>query len=332
MAVIALTVKAGELAAKIAEEFPEAMVYLWGRDFQKLKDVVPDLWSKCRALVFIMAAGIAVRQIAPLIESKDRDPAVIVVDESGRHVIPILSGHLGGANALAKILAAKLQAEAVITTATDLCGFTAPDEYARRLGWKLHPLSKLSEVNSRLLSTGKLKVYSELPLPQGHPLRTDPCYTFTSVAEEADIRIGFTTDDDRYLYFLPPVCSVGLGCRKGVSAGEVLEAIHAAFAVLGYSLKTIKGLYSISLKVAERGLQEAAQALGVDFRTFTPEQIQRTIEENDLSRSHTVRQRIGVDGVCEPAALLGCREGELVLPKTKRGKVTLAVCRERFIS
>lgn len=136
--------------------------------FSELKEVLPELWEGSSLLIFIMATGIVVRHIAPYLQGKDRDPAVLVLDEKGEFVISLLSGHLGGANAWAKSVAQWIHAQPVITTATDVQGLTAPDEYARRFGWSVEPLSGLKEVNSLLLEQGYLKVWTDC-LPEEHP-------------------------------------------------------------------------------------------------------------------------------------------------------------------
>lgn len=334
--------------------------------FDELKAIVPTLWTDCSLLIFIMASGIVVRHIASLLERKDRDPAVLVLDEKGTFVIPLISGHLGGANAWAREIAQKINAQAVITTATDVNGLIAPDEYARRLGWCIEPLKRLHAVNRFLLDNGYLNIWSDYELPAEHPLRRDPHYRFVDETEKerAHIwlslpknsianglqRFSFTSghrtvtpdlvdefsevqkETESPLFLIPRVFSIGVGCRKGISTERVLDAIQKALNQIGITRKSVQGIYSIDLKANEQGIQEAAQYLGIPFRTFPAEKVQTMVEERGLSRSRYVREKIGVDGVCEATSLLGTKQGELVLPKQKMNGVTIAISQEKSMS
>ena len=305
--------------------------------FHRLRDIVPSLWEECSVLIFVMATGIVVRQIASLIESKDRDPAILVLDEEGKFIIPLLSGHLGGANAWADHLARQHGVTAVITTATDGRGVVAPDEYARRYGWKVEPLEHLPAVNRLLLEQGFLNVWSNYPLNYASAWVNDGHYQFLLEHEKGkanvflDASLGPLTKKD-CIYLIPPILSVGVGCRRGISTEAVLEGITSAVERIGASLKAVAGIYSIDLKSDELGLIEAAKFLRVPFQTFPAERLQFVNEQEQLSRSKFVLEKIGVDGVCEAASLLGTREGHLVLPKIKGRGVTVAISRENSLS
>ncbi|SDG94065.1 cobalt-precorrin 5A hydrolase [Desulfosporosinus hippei DSM 8344] len=306
--------------------------------FSHLRDVVPRLWQESAVLIFVMATGIVVRQIASLIEGKDRDPAVLVLDEEGKFVIPLLSGHLGGANTWAKQISAQIGAVPVITTATDVRGMVAPDEYARRFGWKVEPLYHLPEVNSLLLNREYLKVWAKYPLkPEHHALLKDAHYCFLSENEKDQANVIIDAFPNLplkrdCLYLVPPVLSVGVGCRRGVAQEVILERIKMAVEELGASLKAIAGIYSIDLKSDEVGLIEAAKSLKVPFKTFRADELQTVNLQEQLSRSNFVSEKIGVDGVCEAASLLGAQMGRLILPKTKGQGVTVAISIENYMS
>ncbi|HWQ40856.1 MAG TPA: cobalamin biosynthesis protein [Desulfosporosinus sp.] len=305
--------------------------------FQRLGDIVPSLWKECSVLIFVMATGIVVRQIASLIEGKDRDPAILVLDEAGKFIIPLLSGHLGGANTWANHLASQLGAVAVITTATDGRGLVAPDEYARRYGWKVEPLDHLPAVNRLLLEQGCLRVWTSYPLNHESAWVNDKHYQFLSEheKEKANVIIDafpkpLTKKD--CIYIIPPTLSVGVGCRRGISTEAVLEGITSAVERIGASLKAVAGIYSIDLKADEVGLIGAARYLRVPFQTFPAEMLQCVNEDKQLSQSKFVLEKIGVDGVCEAASLLGTQKGRLVLPKIKGRGVTIAISVENSLS
>ena len=304
--------------------------------FQRLGDVIPSLWQEYSVLIFVMATGIVVRQIASLIQRKDRDPAILVLDEEGKFVIPLLSGHLGGANFWANEIARQLGAQAIITTATDGRGLVAPDEYARRYGWKVDPVNHLPVVNRLLLEQGFLNVWTSYPLKPEYTWIKDSHYHFLSENEKAKANVildAFPNTDikEDCLYLVPPLLSVGVGCRRGVSSETILAKITAAVEQIGASLMAISGIYSIDLKVDEVGLIEAAKYLRVPFRTFRADELQAVNEQKQLSRSNFVNEKIGVDGVCEAASLLGAHKGRLILPKTMGQGVTVAISMENSL-
>ncbi|MDA8227984.1 MAG: cobalamin biosynthesis protein [Desulfitobacterium hafniense] len=373
LGILALTNDGLKIASHLYEKFGDSIIYIHESSckdfadckvrqkikvFKHLRDIIHEVWSTHSSLIFIMATGIVVRQIASLISSKDRDPAVIVIDDLGKFVVPILSGHLGGANALARTIADQLQAIPVITTATDNRGFVAPDEYARILDWKVEDLKSLPSINRKLLEQGYLTLASEWELNPDHPLLKDSSYILTDKQEDADVVIsaktrarGVANKSSTYesvthenvthesvtyssnlsLKLVPPVFSVGIGCRFGTPEKDIFTALRLAFDNLGIALKGIKVICSISLKQSEPGLVEAAKLLDVPFKTFPPEQIQEVNEQNGLVKSSFVREKIGVDGVCEAASLLGTQNGRLILPKLKVGPVTVAVSEERYL-
>jgi cobalt-precorrin 5A hydrolase len=308
-----------------------------GEVFRRLGDIVPKLWQEYSVLIFVMATGIVVRQIASLLEGKDRDPAVLVLDEEGKFIIPLLSGHLGGANTWANQLANQMGAQAVITTATDVRGLVAPDEYARRYGWKVEPLNHLPTVNRLLLDRGCLKLWTSYMLNLEAPWFKDENYQVLSDQEKEKANViisafpGRSIKED-LIYLVPPILSVGVGCRRGVSTEAVLEAITSTVEQLGASFKAVSGLFSIDLKKDEVGLIEAAKYLRVPFQTFPGVKLQAVIEKKQLSRSKFVNEKIGVDGVCEAASLLGTQRGRLILPKFKGRGVTVAISVENSLS
>lgn len=351
VALVTLTDRGIATARRISEGLPKAVVREFfihdkalsqnihqEQVFRRLGDVVPSLWQEYSVLIFVMATGIVVRQIASLIEGKDRDPAVLVLDEEGKFIIPLLSGHLGGANAWANHLAQQIGALAVITTATDVRGLVAPDEYARRYRWKVEPIDHLPAVNRLLLEQGFLNVWTNYPLKPECAWVNDEHYHFLSENEQEKANVildafPHTNIKEDCVYLVPPVLSVGVGCRRGISTEAVLEGITSAVEQIGASLKAVAGIYSIDLKSDELGLIEAAKHLRVPFQTFRAEELQSVIEREQLSRSKFVSEKIGVDGVCEAASLLGTTQmGRLVLPKTKYQGVTVAISSENSLS
>ncbi|MCD7859726.1 MAG: cobalamin biosynthesis protein [Firmicutes bacterium] len=271
-------------------------------------------WHEGCALLFIGAVGIAVRAIAPMVQSKTRDPAVLVLDEQGKFVIPILSGHIGGANAAAEYFAELLGAVPVLTTATDLRGVFAVDCWAVSQGLSIANPEKIRAVSGRLLAGEPVGLRSELPIagePPAGIVRKPPYGIVLSTAREAE-----------GLHLVPKCVTLGIGCRKGISR----EAIEALLQALPLHEKAVRMVCSIDLKSGEPGLLEFCAAHGYPLRTYSAEELMQA--QGEFRQSAFVRSVTGVDNVCERAAVLG--GGNLIIPKTAQNGVTMAAAREEL--
>ncbi len=276
-----------------------------------------EAFSSSRALVFIGAAGIAVRAVAPLLTAKTADPAVIVLDETGRFVIPLVSGHLGGANRLSRTIAGITGGEAVITTATDVNGLFAIDSWAEVQGLTLRNPERVKALSARLLSGGPISVYSAFPItgspPAGVVLSTSP--------ETADAAVDFHPHPAA-LTLVPPALVLGLGCRRNTTA-ETLRRVVGHFLTQSAVLpEALAGICSIQLKQDEPGLRVFAEGEGLPLFFFTAEELQET--PGRFTHSDYVEQITGVDNVCERSAVRGAG-GPLIIPKFKEDGVTLAL-------
>ena len=279
-------------------------------------------FSAMDALIFVGACGIAVREIAPYVQSKKTDPAVLCIDEAGRFVIPLLSGHIGGANALAAALAERLDATAVVTTATDVRGKFAVDAWAARHGCAISGMGLAKAVSAAILE-GDIPLCSQFPLPS--PL---PEGTFAGETGPLGIFIGWRTKSPfaRTLRLIPRVLRVGVGCRRGTAAETVENAVRAVFAENGLDTAAIRGVYSIDLKQDEAGLLDACERNNWPVHFYTAQQLRGVA--GDFTPSDFVRSVTGVDNVCERAALLDAEK--LIVQKTARDGVTIAVAAEHW--
>lgn len=297
MRIAILSVTAGGLV--LAEEISARTVgevFAKGRDFSRLADFVAEIFGKFDALVFICATGIAVRVIAAHVVSKLSDPAIIVVDERGRNVISLLSGHVGGGNDLALKIASAIGANPVITTATDVEGKFAVDALAGKLGLTPEPKDAIKAINSAVL-------------------RDEPVYVVAG-----GVRLNL----------VPQKLVAGIGCKRGTTAKAIGAAVAEACAEIGQSVERIGALASVELKSDEVGLIEFAGSLGVEVKFFSAEELAKKIAEYKLSESKFVKAVLGVGNVCEAAALCCVESARFALPKKSFGNgVTVALVWEK---
>lgn len=280
--------------------------------------------------IFIAAAGIVIRCIAPHIQSKDSDPAVICLDQNGHYAISLLSGHLGGANDLAQQCADIVGGQAVITTATDSAGLPSLDILARDLDMVIGNMDRIKVVNSALLDGNPVQIYDP-----GNYFAVPENKLFRFIRHPAEweqnapgVWISWREDcpDANALRLYPRVLMLGIGCRRGVDGMEISQHIFTVFEAAGLSFMSIGGLASIDLKSDEQGLLDNAEGLELTPKFYSKEQLDTVEAPNP---SGTVMRRVGVTSVSEAAAILLSDRGELLVEKTKTQTVTLAVARRK---
>lgn len=286
----------------------------------RLSEWMAEAVQDADAFVFVGAAGIAIRAIAPYVADKTKDPALVVVDEKGQFVIPLLSGHIGGANELALRLATELDAQPVLTTATDVRGLFAVDVFATKNNLWISDMKLAKLVSARLVRGEKVGFYSDVPVEGTLP---------AELVETADLGIVVSPYLKQIfaeqLLLVPCCLTVGIGCKRGTAKEKILTAVQEVFANTGLSVQAIGKVASIDLKKDEEGLVAVAQEYGVPFETFSSEALAAI--EGDFSESSFVKGVTGVDNVCERAAVLASC-GELIVRKTAKEGVTVAVAME----
>ena len=308
--------------------------------FVRLSAAVREAFSRYDALLFIMATGIVVRTIAPLVTSKLSDPAILVFDERGKHAISLLSGHLGGANALARRLAAAIGADPVITTATDAQGITAPDALAAKLGLRPMPKAMIQETNGALLAGASFPYQIEEGLLHRafYRARLTACGIGVQDAKgkssDGALRVVLANKAHgaaRTLYLVPRRLIAGIGCRSGTSKHEILSALTASCARIDVPLSRVDAFASTAAKRAEQGLLAAAEECGCTIQFYENQPMREMIEAYGLMESPFVKRTIGIGNVCEAAALCcaGTHGGRFALGKTKFEKVTVALLWEK---
>lgn len=275
-------------------------------------------------IIFVSATGIAVRAIAPYLQDKLTDPAILAVDEMGRFVVPLLSGHVGGANRLARRVAELLNAVPVISTATDLNRRFAVDEWAAAQGMAISDRGAAKAISAALLAGQEVGFCSEFPhspLPEGVTEGADaPCFAVTC-RRGGQFPAGT-------LALHPKVLAVGIGCKKGLPPEQVSAAVNQVMEGNGLAVESVACLASITLKQDDAGIHRLAKELDVPSRFYSPEELAAV--EGNFTPSPFVRSVTGVDNVCERGACLASGGGQLLVKKTALSGVTVAVARRDY--
>ena len=306
-------------------------------------------FAESDVFIFIGAMGICVRLIAPYIDDKYKDPAVICVDSTGRYAIPVLSGHIGKANELAEQVSHILGAKAVITTQSDRMGLWALDLLGERYGWTAvphHPdTADGHEAMNRLIAlfvqgTPTL-LCIEANVPGTEELeRTAPAHVTVhrGIPQESELE-GFRlviritpfmheAGEVPTLVYVPKVWHIGIGLAHQASpAEEIIKALNDTLAQVRMNPAAIREMSTIDLK-RDEPVVKALQAQGIPFRFFTAEEL-KAVEVP--TPSEKVAEHVGTPSVAEAAALLSASANELMLEKRKGSNYTVAVTAERGI-
>lgn len=315
----------------------EEEILLYGKPEEGVIRWAGEQFAERNALVFIGACGIAVRAIAPFVKDKLQDSPVLVLDEEGKYVVPILSGHVGGANELAEALAKRLGAVPVITTATDVNRKFAVDLFAKRNGLTLWNKEGIAPVSAKILRGEKASVSiegmeayhgnSELTgmwIPEELELVPYPPKQKTDIVISADIEVM----GQAVLFLKPKEYVLGIGCKKGKSEEEIHSLIQKKVTEMGIEIRDIAMIASIDRKKEEAGICGWASHNRIPYLTFSAEQLQAV--EGAFCHSGFVKQTVGVDNVCERAALAACgKGGSLLAGKQAENGITLAVAKRR---
>ena len=306
----------------------------------------------CDGIVFVGACGIAVRAVAPYVASKMHDPAVVCVDEAGRWAISLLSGHVGGANDLARRIARIVGATPVVTTATDVRGAFAIDEWAARCGLVIANPQLIKRVSGALLEGGhvgvrvgrQVSVAGELPagfareecasdtndanngIRKPCPAEAAPAHDSADAARalHAHVHIGPELPGESYpdtLHLITRNAVVGVGCRRACEPATLQDSVEAALAGLGLAPEAVATLATIDLKAAEPAVVELAAKHGWRLHTFSARAL--AAQGGDFASSEFVRTHVGVDNVCERA--LACCGAVRILNKQAHQGTTVAV-------
>jgi cobalt-precorrin 5A hydrolase len=345
IAIVAITRNGARLGTRLRDAFPAARLFVLqkyagqaGKGAQgftgELSGLVRSLWPETEGFVFIMATGIVVRLVAPLLEGKEKDPAVVVMDDGGRFAISLLSGHLGGANELACRCAFITGAREVITTATDVNDLPSFDMLAKDEGWVIDDLCRVKTLNPLLLDGDGIAVVDPTERVRSY------CHgrgnltffdTFVEAIQSPAKGYLFVTNrylppqlqSDRLLVLRPQNLVLGIGCNSGTTAGEIEDVVLANLKRLFLAIRSVKCVATAMAKREEPGLVSFAQKYGLNLVCYEGEELNGVPIPSPPSPH--AQAAIGAIGVAEPAAMLASGGGNLLLKKVKSGNVTLAV-------
>lgn len=326
IAIITLTSQGKNLARLLNKKLKNDPTVLQTDLYHKqVKATLKEIFHEYDCILGIMASGIMIRSICPLIKDKTVDPAILLMDEKAEHVISILSGHLGGGNDFTMKIANHTGARPVITTATDVNCKLGIDALAHKYFMELDNPSKIMKINKALVSGEKieLRVMSRLKYLFKDELVNNSYKQIIGQSLPSNkIEASF---DDTKITLTPKKLVVGLGARKGVPCDMVLDAVSKACQDLGIPLERIDLIATGEPKNDEIGIIEAADGIGLNLRVVTLEEL-KSFKHPQISKSQFVQKTFGVPGICEPAALLAAGENaRLIYRKTKFNKVTIAI-------
>jgi cobalt-precorrin 5A hydrolase len=350
IAVISVTNQGDIIASKIKEYYD---IHLYLRQEVKergLKDITREAFSDYKAIIYISSTGIAVRAAAPFLKSKIVDPAVLTIDSSGKFVISLVSGHLGGANELAFQVAETINAQPVITTATDNLGITAPDIIARNNNLIIDNFKSCKEISSLLVEGKRIGFVDErdfIELPKGY-IGAEKREKIKEKREDRIYGIVLVTDKQNYinenLHIIKnntlnnnkaskiPVLKLirrdiilGIGCRKDFSIETMKVEVLEKLKEYNIDKKSVKAIATVEIKKDEKAIIELARYLGCELKIFSIDEIKKV--QHHYEGSDFVEKNIGVRAVCEPCVEL--MDAELLTDKMKCSGMTLCIGQQK---
>lgn len=357
LAVISFTKAGGRLGVDLTESlrreghecegyvqarFCEAFENAWGKGIYPVKETV-GVWTEKHfyavdGLIYIGAAGIAVRAVAPFLKDKMRDPAMVVVDELGCYAVSLLSGHVGGANELARTVARVCKGQPVITTATDVNGKTAIDGWAAKQGFWIGDRELAKQVSAKVLEGEPVGFFSDFPLESPETEQYRPgviCeinvwVTVRKSPRQEEALGQAMAAGKKLLRLVPGAMTLGIGCRRGIPGSRIEETVERILEKAQLDRHGLVRIASIDLKKKEDGLLSLSEKWKVPFVTFSAGELERVKES--VAESPFVRQVTGTGNVCERAALLAAGDGAgLLVGKQAQNGVTVAVARGQKI-
>jgi len=321
IAIVTVTKRAEDVANKIAEKIPCDLYF--HNENTTTKQVIHSIFSKYDAIICVMACGIAVRAISEVLKSKKTDPAVIVIDEIGRNVISLISGHIGGANELTNKIAKILNANPVITTASDVSNGFSIDMFAKNTNSVIENDGYLTQISADIVNGKNVAFYTDFSYEPKLINKVDSINELSNYNSAVIFSPCYYNLDIPSVYIRPKCLYVGIGCKKGIPYEEINSFVEKCFEESNLSLCSINSIATIDIKQNEIGIIKLAKSLNVDLKIIPKSEIEKI--ENQFEKSTFVSENIGVASVCEPCAYIASSCGELLVAKQKGNGITLAI-------
>lgn len=329
VAIVSVSDKGKNLAISIKEKLDNDSTIIKADLFHKnVKKYLKIAFYEYDAVIAVMASGILIRSIAPYIESKTSDPAVLNIDDNGNFVISTLSGHLGGANSLTNKIAELIGATPVITTSSDINNRLGIDVLARDLYLSIDRPREILFFNKAILEgheitlTSKSKKEYLIEYLRNNTLEIDVCFNYSDDVDDDEIRVSL---DGHELILKEKKMVVGIGCRRGKECENIYEGLMKSLNDINIDKSRINRLASAEIKKDEKGILELSKKLGIPVSFVELEKL-KLFESNDVQKSDFVKSKFGIYGVCEPSALIMAGfDSKLIYKKTSYDGVTIAI-------
>ena len=352
-AVVAITKHGIVIARKIKDSLPESEIYApikhsdsgpdinWFDNKQTTK-VVADLFKTYDALICIFSLGAVIRIIAPFLVDKKTDPAVLVVDDKANFVISTLSGHLGGANALTRLIASYLNSKPVIPTAADVNETIPVDIVGKNFGWIIENYQNVTKVSAFMVNEEKIGLYQEAGEKNWWDATTSFPQNVTVTKEfyelkSPDFKGALIISDkiiadpvilEKSVIYRPKSLVVGIGLHRDTSKEVIEDGIQTVLKDKGLSFKSIRNISSINKEGKIKGLQEFSEQYKIPVEIYDKGKLSQVSVPNP---SKTVQKFEGIPSVSEASSILSSNNGELIVPKQKfPPNLTVAVSRVKF--
>ena len=348
IAILSITNNGRELALRIKEIMKDVDVFFIKKDTdykndevivvnKGLKEFIPQIFDKYDYLVFIMATGIVVRTIAPLIISKFSDPAILVMDEKGNNIISLLSGHMGGANEMTLYMSDLINSHPVITTATDVNKKSSLDMIAKKLNGYIDDFrDNVLKINSMLVNNEEVHLYIDGNYKINHNGFTlydektdlDKVRNLVVVTNKKDINKILNKNienlNEKIIKVTPKDIVIGVGCKKNTDSKHMKNSLIKFLAEYNIDINAVKEIGSIEIKKDEKAIIDLAKFLDVKFKTFSVEEISKV--DYLYEKSDWVKKNVGVYSVSDPVAHL-LSEGRVIINKQKYDGITFSIGR-----
>ncbi len=323
IAIISVTNQGKEISDKLYEKLVKNPLYIRVDQYHRnVVETIQNVFNEYDCIIGIMASGIMIRSIAPCVNSKLTDPAVLLIDDNSNHVISLLSGHFGGANDLTMKIASILDSDPVITTSTDVNDKIGIDVIASRYYCNLINTKNIKYINRALIKQIKVDLY--LPEKYSYILNKDVKSSY-NIHFDNSLESIIANIDDHEVILKPRNLVMGIGARRDIARNKVENAILSACEILEITPDRIDYFATAEVKKDEDGILYNAEKYSKDLKIVSMDEI-KSFKDSQIQKSDFVMKQFGIKGVCEPASLIANgSNSKLIFKKTAYDGVTIAV-------